>query len=141
MWCTSVRCLSPALVAAALLSCHAGTGNPGAPAPDSGGTVVLGEDLTSGSVLLEALARRVPGLRVSQVAGACPIVMVRGQVLGRTSGSATVYVDGTRMGDTCILQQISPADVERVELYAVASGRSEGYVAGPGGLILVYRHR
>lgn len=123
------------LLTLALVSCR-GHGEAGTGAP-SGAIVVAGDDLSTSGVLLEALRHKVPTLRVDRGQGACPIVIVRGQAIGRQVGSANIYVDGTRMRDTCILQQLLSSDVDRVELYPVAGGRPGGMAAGPGGLIVI----
>jgi hypothetical protein len=130
-------CLLPLL----LLSCRARNDTASRLGAEAGAMVLTGEELASAPVLLDALAQRVPTLRVQRRAGECPIVIIRGQAAGRQTGSAAVYVDGTRMRDTCILLQIQSSDVERVELYPVASRRPQGFPAGAGGLILVYRVR
>jgi hypothetical protein len=108
--------------------------------PGSDAAIILdAEDFTTGSnVLLEALDQKVPTLRVNRNAGACPVVMVRGQAIGRQTGSAAVYVDGTRMRDTCILLQLQTPDVSRVELYPTAGSGPPGMIPGPGGLIVVH---
>lgn len=106
----------------------------------SGSTVVRGRELTLGLPLLEALEQQVQGLRVLRSTDGCPVVAVRGRPSDRSPGAA-VYVDGTRMRDTCILQQLRPAEVERVELLPVSATPPPGYRMEPGGLILVFRVR
>jgi hypothetical protein len=135
----SARAHLSVVVSALLVSCVTGP-RFGGGAPD-GATVVRGTELTTSGVLLEALALRVPGMRVTRPTGDCPLVSLRGDRGPTRAGNPAVYVDGTRMSDTCVLLQIASADVDRVELYPLASARVEGYVAGPGGLILVFRTR
>lgn len=109
--------------------------------PDRGQIVVRGEELTTGGALLDALTHRLPNLQVTRPTGSCPTINVRGQRMTRMTDNAAVYVDGTRMRDTCVLLQILAVDVERVELYPVGAGRPNGFRAGPGGLVVVYRRR
>jgi hypothetical protein len=134
------RLLACCIAAAAPSGCFARGEVAPAQGRASGAIVVHGEEITGSTSLLESLVRRVPSLRVNWPASGCPIVVVRGQAVGRQTGSASVYVDDTRMRDTCILLQIQPADVDRVELYPVAA-RPRGFNAGPGGVVLVYRRR
>jgi hypothetical protein len=135
------RTLLPALcllLVALLPSCRSAQDPSARGSGDSGAIVVFGRDLPTSQVLLDALANRVPTMQVVRPTGSCPIVHVRGQAQ-RARGGAAVYVDGTRMRDTCVLLQLRPGDIERVELYPVSGGRPGGYTAGPGGLILVFR--
>jgi hypothetical protein len=136
----TVRLLAGCVAAATLAGCMARGESGPVQGRASGAIIVTGDELAGGSSLLDALTQRVPSLRINWPAAGCPVVMVRGQTLGRQSGSASVYVDETRMRDTCVLLQIPPADVERVELYPVAA-RPRGFNAGPGGVVLVYRRR
>jgi hypothetical protein len=107
---------------------------------DGGAIVLRRDELGAGMSLLDALEARVQGMQVSRRTGACPVVSVRGRTSDRATG-ASVYVDGTLMRDTCILQQLRAADVQRVELYPVTGTPPRGYRAGTGGTIVIFRVR
>jgi hypothetical protein len=104
----------------------------------SGGTVIEGEELRAGGVrLLDGLRGRVSIMQVSH-GGGCPQVVLRGPRTIAGSTRPEVYVDGTRMTDTCILDQIRSAEVERVEIYAGGARAQGAYRSGPNGLIVVF---
>jgi hypothetical protein len=122
--------------------CAAGV--PGGPAPSSSGSTILsGEQLGGGATLLDALGGRVPTLQITRSRdGGCPHVTVRGARSLTARSSAAVYVDGTLMGDTCILDQIPTREVDRVEIHSAGSTNLPlGYRSSPFGLIAVYRVR
>jgi len=112
-----------------------------APAPlrsPGSGIVVQGQQIRGGLGLLEALAGRVSNLRVERRGQVCPAVSLRGQRTLVGSTNPIVYVDGTPMVNTCILDQIRPAEVERVEVYPGGISGRTGYRAGTNGLILIF---
>lgn len=130
------------LAALAGAGCRSAAGAAGgAPMEDRGRIVILGTDLTTGGLLLDALVHRMPQMQVARPTGGCPIINLRGRRPERAVDNASVYVDGTRMRDTCVLLQILASDVERVELFPIAAGRPDGFRPGPGGLIVIYRRR
>lgn len=137
----SARTLLAGLVLAALTTGCRAAAHPDTRAPDSSTFIVSGDELATGAPLLEALQRRVPSMRVVRSTGGCPIIALRGQPGRSAASSAVVYVDDTRMRDTCILLQLQAGDIDRVELHPVAAGSVGGRQGGPGGLILVYRRR
>ena len=106
-------------------------------APDKSAIVVRGSELSGN--LLDALRFRVTSMRVSTGGGNCPQIMFRGIRSIRNQANPTVYVDGTRMVDTCILTQISSSDVDYVELYPSGNTNRTSYDSNPFGLILVFR--
>jgi hypothetical protein len=124
-----------------LPSCRSSSENESRTVGDRGQVVIQGDELTTGGLLLDALVHRMPYMQVTRPTGSCPVINLRGQRLGRTTDNAAVYVDGTRMRDTCVLLQILSSDVDRVEMYSVSAGRPDGFRPGPGGLIVVYRRR
>lgn len=105
--------------------------------PDGSAIVVQGSDL-SGSVI-DALRSRVAGMTISNRSGECPQIMFRGPRSVRNQRNPTVYVDGTMMLDTCILQQINAADVDRIELYPSGIISKPAIQRDPFGIIMVYR--
>jgi hypothetical protein len=54
------------------------------------------------------------------------------------SSRPEVYVDGTRMTDTCILDQIRSTEVKRVEIYPGGLADKAGYASSANGLIAVF---
>jgi hypothetical protein len=104
-----------------------------------GATVVQGADLVSrGGSLLEALKGRVSNMRVDRMQGRCPLITLRGQKTIIGSTDPTIYIDGTRMGDTCSLDQVQVVSVERVEVYAGGISPPPGYAPAANGTILVF---
>lgn len=109
------------------------------PPISAGGTVIRGEELRASSVrLLDGLRGRVSSMQVSHVGGGCPQVILRGARTIVGSTRPEVYVDGTRMTDTCILDQIRSVEVERVEIYAGGARAQGAYRSSPNGLIVVF---
>ena len=107
--------------------------------PRGGATVVQGSDLMSRSGnLLDALRGRVSNMRVDRMQGRCPLITLRGQKTIIGSTDPTIYIDGTRMGDTCSLDQLQVVSVERVEVYAGGISPPAGYAPAANGTILVF---
>jgi hypothetical protein len=80
---------------------------------------------------------RVSNMRVSRQSGGCPIINLRGQkTFG--SGNPQVYVNDSRIGTTCVLDQIRAADVDRIEVYPNGVTNRPGYTSSPFGLIAVF---
>ncbi len=124
------------------IACARATTGSTSPREERGSAIVLtASDLGSGgTALLEALERRIPQMRVQRTGVRCPRINLRGQRSITTSSNPRLYVDGTLMGDTCILNQLSVGDVERVEIYPGATS-TPGYESNPNGMILVFRFR
>lgn len=101
--------------------------------------IVEGEDLwTTSGTLLDGLRDRVSTMQVSRVSGGCPRIRLRGQTTLLGSTRPEIYVNGTRMGDTCILDQLGVRTVERVEIYRGGGSGRTGYTSGMDGLIAVF---
>jgi hypothetical protein len=109
------------------------------PARQGSAIVIEGDQLPArGGGLLEGLRGRVGSLSIERRSGSCPQVSFRGVKTFRGATSAGVYIDGTPMTDTCVLDQIRIPDVHRVEIYPGGSTSRPGYRANPNGLILVF---
>lgn len=105
------------------------------------GTVIEGETLrASGGTLLGALAGRVSNFTVNR-SGRCPQIDLRGARSIVNGGTPGVYVDQSRFGDTCVLDQIQVRQVDRVEIYPNGHTTRPGYAANPQGLILIFLTR
>jgi hypothetical protein len=117
----------------------------GRTAPEQQGSlssyVVDEDDLerSGSSSLLNAIASRVRSMSIMRPQGECPEITLRGSTtLVRRTSPPVVYVDGARAINTCILEQLTPNDVSRVEIYPLGMTRRPGYPTQPGGLILVF---
>jgi hypothetical protein len=125
-----------------LLLALVGCVRPGGTAESAGAgaaTIVRGSEMNG--MLLSGLQARVPAMSVQTTSSACPRIVFRGQRSALQQGDPTVYVDGTRMQDTCILLQIPVLEVDYVEIYMGSAGRPAGLPPNPFGTILVHRHR
>jgi hypothetical protein len=134
------------VLATALLATACGSMRP-APSVEGGdraygsGTVVRAQQLAGGGVnLLDALVGRVSNLRVDR-GDRCPRVTFRGQRSMMQGGSPSVYVDRSRFSDTCVLDQIRPRHVSRVEIDPNGHTTRPGYAPNAQGLILVFLTR
>lgn len=104
--------------------------------PYRGAVVVRGQDL--GGDILAAIQTRIPAAQILRD-GTCPRIMFRGQ-RSRTLGPS-VYIDGTRMVDTCSLSDVSPSDVDFIEVYPSGNTTRPGIERNGYGLILIFRRR
>ena len=103
-----------------------------------GSAVVLqGEELRAGETLLRSLVGRMANLEVMVSNRGCPEVHLRGrQSIKVATGGPSVYVDGARAVNTCVLDEIAPSEVRRVEVYPM--GVRSGYASDRNGLILIF---
>jgi hypothetical protein len=109
----------------------------------SGGTsviIVRGAELGAANVL-DGLRTRIPNMTVTTLANQCPRISFRGQRTMRAPGNPSVYVDGTLVRDTCVLQQIPGFDVELVEVSPSGNSARPGIARNPEGVIVVVRRR
>lgn len=110
-----------------------------APRRTANGTVIEAGDFGErGGTLLRAVSQRMRNMQVSQSAGGCPRIALRGQKSIQGDSNPRVYVDGQPAMDTCILNTISTQDVQRIEVYPMGVAPRPGYLAHPYGLILVF---
>jgi hypothetical protein len=104
-----------------------------------GAVILTGSALRDGSgTVLAAISGKVPNFKVRRRAGRCPQVTLRSFQSFEGLDNPHVYVDGTRATDTCILETIQTADVERVEVYPQGFTNRPGYGTHSDGLILVF---
>jgi hypothetical protein len=108
-------------------------------APDGSRVLVLDAAQLSGQhgTLLNLLRSRVTQLRV-MAGDACPRLEMRGRrsITGRSDPS--IYLDGTHAVNTCLLEQVSVTDLQRVEIYPMGITSRPGYRPSAGGLILLF---
>jgi hypothetical protein len=104
-----------------------------------GATIISGVTLQdeTGSVI-DALIGRVPNFQVRRGSGTCPQISLRTHVSFQSVTDPHVYVDGTRIGDTCILESLRAQNVELVEIYPMGFTTRPGYATHAHGLILVF---
>lgn len=126
------------------LACHGGGPQThyAAPTPPAGSgmgsaVVLEGRELRAGETLLRSLVGRMANLEVMISNRGCPEVHLRGrQSIKVSTGGPSVYVDGARAVNTCVLEEIVPTEVRRVEVYPM--GVRSGYASDRNGLILVF---
>lgn len=113
-----------------------------APAERLGNAVVISfEQLQGGGAnLLRLVRHRVASMQVRETTG-CPEVTMRGAKSIHGLAAPTVYVDGQRAANTCILEMLHTGDVDRVEVYPMGVTNRPGYLANGAGLILVFMRR
>jgi hypothetical protein len=88
--------------------------------------------------IIDALVGRVPSFRVQRLSGTCPQISLRTHVSFQSVTDPHVYVDGTRIGDTCVLDSLRAENVELVEIYPMGFTTRPGYATHAHGLILVF---
>jgi hypothetical protein len=104
-----------------------------------GAIILTGVALDDGrGTVLSAMQGKVPNLRIQRHGGECPQVNLRSNVTFRSVVNPHVYVDGTRIGDTCILESLRTEDVSSVEVYPMGVTKRPGYATHAHGLILVF---
>lgn len=104
-----------------------------------GAIVISGAPLAheTGSVI-DALVGRVPNFRVRELQSECPQILLRSNVSFESITNPHVYVDGTRINDTCVLESLRARNVEVVEIYPMGFTTRPGYSTHAHGLILVF---
>lgn len=132
------------LVLGAATACAGSGASPEArPAGNRGSVTVLTRAelrRSGGGDLLTALAGRIALMRVERrsAASPCPVITLRGDRTVIGSRNPMVFVDGTEMSDTCVLQQIRTDDVSSVEVYPGGLTQRPGYRAHANGLIVIF---
>ena len=112
----------------------------GAPnARNTGSAIVLeGEDIKGrGQTLLRLMSERITGMSVNY-SGTCPAIQLRGKKSMFGNNDPLIYVDGARALNTCVLDDMSPDPVKRVEVYPGGVSHRPGYDRSRNGLILVF---
>ncbi len=105
----------------------------------NGATIISGVALDDGpGSVLSAIRGKVPSLRVQRPSGECPKISLRSFVTFQSVVNPHVYVDGTRIEGTCILESLRTEDVESVEVYPMGITSRPGYAPHAHGLILVF---
>ncbi|UCC81566.1 MAG: hypothetical protein JSW46_11150 [Gemmatimonadota bacterium] len=104
-----------------------------------GAFVISGVTLENetGSVI-DALVGRVPNFRIRRLSNQCPQISLRSHVSFESITNPHVYVDGTRIADTCVLDSLRAQNVELVEIYPMGFTTRPGYATHAHGLILVF---
>jgi hypothetical protein len=97
--------------------------------------VTLEEEVGS---VIDAMIGRVPNFRINRLSGHCPQISLRTHVAFESVTNPHVYVDGTRIADTCILDSLRAQNVELVEVYPMGVTTRPGYATHAHGLILVF---
>jgi hypothetical protein len=71
----------------------------------------------------------------------CPEVYLRGRSSLESASDASIYVNGQRAANTCVLEILYSFDLESVEIYPMGVTSRPGYVSDPDGLILVFMRK
>jgi hypothetical protein len=132
------RGIVPLALVLAAAGCHHGLRPRAEPGVESTFLLTGAELERAGGVLLEAMRARVPNMRVLRQERTCPIITIRGRRTLYASEAPRIYVDGTEIGDTCILDQIHVREIDRVEVYGSGGTAPPGFQTSPNGLILVF---
>lgn len=132
-----------ALASLALAACFAGTpageDTTAAVGPSSTRRIIIQvPDQSTPASLVTLLQMRVRNMDVRRRSGRCPEIEFRGRSSISMPVAPSVYVDGQHTSDTCVLELISPIDVDYLEVYPMGVSNRAGYFSNSGGLILVF---
>jgi hypothetical protein len=104
--------------------------------------VFVGDDLHRESLtLLDFLRHRFSNMQVAYGSGSCPEIYLRGRSSIHSAPNPSIYVDGNRATNTCILSDLTTVDLERVEIYPSGIPGRPGYFANPDGVIIVFTRK
>lgn len=87
--------------------------------------------------LLSVLRYDAGPVEVRETSG-CPEITLRGKKRFHGGATPSIYVNGMRATNTCVLHDFAVADVRRVEIYPSGVTSRPGYVNSSDGLILVF---
>jgi hypothetical protein len=123
---------------ALLAACLGSAPSSSPPTGTSGSTVLMPDEYTAGRSVLNLIQMRMSNVQI-RPASPCPDVEFRGRRNVQRATPPTIYVQGQRASNTCILESLNMADVDRVEVYRRGQGfHSAGFAGGAGGTILIY---
>lgn len=132
-----VLCASAALLAACSPAAHrAGTANP---ARHGQHMLLIDDDQLArrAGTLLSVLQLDAAPVEIRET-GACPEITLRGKKRFHGVSTPSIYVNGMRATNTCVLHDFLAADVRRVEIYPSGVTSRPGYENSADGLILVF---
>ena len=135
------RAVPAALSALTLAACVAGPSGSGPSPAERSSTshvVISVAGMQAPPRLITLMEMRVRNMDVKESGGACPEIEFRGRNSITAPTPPTVYVDGQRASNTCVLDLISPLDVSTLEVYPMGVSNRPGYLSTVGGLILVF---
>jgi hypothetical protein len=87
--------------------------------------------------LLHVMRMDAGPMLVRETAG-CPEITFRGSKRFYGAGTPSIYVNGMRALNTCVLEEFAAADVRLVEIYPSGVANRPGYANSSDGLILVF---
>jgi hypothetical protein len=87
--------------------------------------------------LLHVLRMDAGPMLVRETAG-CPEITFRGSKRFYGVGTPSIYVNGMRALNTCVLEEFAATDVRLVEIYPSGVANRPGYANSSDGLILVF---
>ena len=105
---------------------------------NSSGTTIRGSEMAGN--ILNALRTRIPSIRVTAT-DACPRIAFRGALSMSNQPNPSIYVDGTLMGDSCVLTSINGQDVDRVEVFPSGDTPYATIRRNASGIILIFRRK
>jgi hypothetical protein len=124
--------------AALLTACVGSPPASGAPGRSGGADVLTPDAANMGRTILYLIQTRLPNVQVRR-SSSCPDLEFRGRRSLQGATPPVIYVQGQRTSNTCVLETLSMADVERVEVYRMGRGyHSGGFAGGAGGTILIF---
>jgi hypothetical protein len=123
---------------AVLTACWGTAPSTSAPTGGGGSMIFTPDEHSAGRTVLYLIQTRMPNVQI-RPASPCPDLEFRGRRNLQRATPPTIYVQGQRASNTCILESLSMADVERVEVFRQGQGfHSAGFAGGAGGTILIY---
>lgn len=87
--------------------------------------------------LLHVMRMDAGPMTVRETSG-CPEITFRGSKRFYGVGTPSIYVNGMRALNTCVLEEFAAADVRLVEIYPSGVANRPGYANSSDGLILVF---
>jgi hypothetical protein len=87
--------------------------------------------------LLHVMRMDAGPMQVRETAG-CPEITFRGSKRFYGVGTPSIYVNGMRALNTCVLEEFAAADVRLVEIYPSGVANRPGYANSADGVILVF---
>ncbi len=118
--------------------------NAAAGLPPSANALILQRrqlDAQQGQTVLDVMRADLPALHIMTAGTDCPSLAMRGPNVLPGISEPTVYLDGQRSSNTCLLEELPADQVARVEVYPMGFTPRPGYEPNSSGLILLFtRH-
>jgi hypothetical protein len=138
----ALRAISQIFIGCTLLACASAKTDSGNAPEDSAigaGAIVIRGDEVSGSAL-QMLRTRIPSARIS-TSGQCPRIIFRGDLSAVNRVDPSLYIDGTLMADTCVLNSLFSPEIDRIEVYPNGQSPYPELRYNPAGAVLIFRRK